>query len=909
MLAWGGFHVGRSLRRLAIWVGRGLHRWRHSPTPWKRRLFWGSVLFLVFFVPYCGFLFVRISWRMDRFIWDVPSRIYGEPLTLSPGDHLDRVALDRELKSLGYWQVAEMPSKPGEFAREPRSLVIYLRERDFAEGREPAQRIRLRLSGSTIRSIEALASDGRETAPLPVVRLDPPVIARIYAREREEREIVPLEEVPSHLVDAVVAVEDKRFFGHLGISPRGMVRALWANLRAGRMREGGSTITQQLVKNLFLTHKRTLSRKINEALMAIMVELRYSKRTILNAYINEIYLGQSGPVSIAGVGAASRFYFGKDVRHLDLAESALLAGMIRSPWRYSYLRDPATALARRAFVLHRLVEEGKITEQEAAEAKDKPLPKKPYPLPARSSPYLVDAVRREIGLPDEELTKRGYRIFTAVDPRLQRAAERAVAQQARRLSRNGEHPEFAFVALNPHTGFVTALVGGSDYSVSQYNHVHFSVRQTGSAFKPIVYAAAFEQAVTHNAASFTPATTLRDAPLTLTVGGKPWTPRNAHDSFLGDVTVRVALEESLNIPAVRLSERIGVENVLAMAKSLGIARELPRVPSLAIGSGELLPIELATAYTAFAGNGVRVVPYLVRRVIDAKGRERYRRHAEFARSLSPQAAYLLTHILEGVLDRGTGASARAWGFRRIAAGKTGTTNESRDAWFVGYTPDTLALVWVGYDDNRPLRMSGARAALPVWAEALRDGLRTSPRRSFPVPEGILFRRVDRSNGLLANDACPFVVEEAFLEGTEPRTYCTSHQVLPEPTEGAEGEEILGEEASLLAAPTGEFLSESPLVDLSPLESPMHEMLICDELEASEVVAETIYAKSIETNVLQARTILPYQEPPVPLEVGLGRLREKGVSARRIIARRLFAGSIHASTIYTDRPLVRERGEE
>lgn len=899
----------RWLRRLGGGMGRGLRRWRYSPTPWKRRLFWGGVLFLAFFVPYCMFLFVRISWRMDRFIWDVPSRIYGEPLTLSPGDRLDRVALERELRSLGYWRVSEMPSRPGEFMRGSRSFVIYLREREFAEGREPAQRVRLRFSGNTIRGVGALADDGKEEKSLPVVRLDPPVVARIYAREREEREIVPLEEVPSHLVDAIIAVEDKRFFGHLGISPRGIARALWANLRAGRMREGGSTITQQLVKNLFLTHKRTLSRKINEALMAIMMELRYSKRTILNAYINEIYLGQSGPVSIAGVGAASRFYFGKDVRHLDLAESALLAGMIRSPWRYSYLRDSKNALARRAFVLHRLVEEGKITEQEAAEAKNKPLPKKPYPLPARSSPYLVDAVRREVGFSDEELTKRGYRIFTAVDPRLQRAAERAVAQQARRLTRNGEHPEFAFVALNPHTGFIRALVGGSDYSVSQYDHVHFAVRQAGSAFKPIVYAAAFEHSVTHNAASFTPTTTLRDDPLTITVGGKPWTPRNAHGSFLGDVTVRVALEESLNIPAVRLLERIGIESVLEMAKSLGIARDLPRVPSLAMGSGELLPIELATAYTAFAGSGVRVTLHLVRRVVDSKGRERYRRHAEFARSLSPQAAYLLTHILEGVLDRGTGASARAWGFRHIAAGKTGTTNEGRDAWFVGYTPDTLALVWVGYDDNRPLKMTGARAALPVWAEAMRDGLKDAPHRSFPVPEGILFRRVDRSNGLLANEACPFVVEEAFLEGTEPKEFCTHHQILPEVTEGTESEETLEEEASLLAAPTVEFLTESPLIDLSPLESPMRETLVCDELEASEVVAETIYAKTIETNVLQATTILPYQEPPVTIEVGTGKLREKGVSARRIIARRIFADSIHASTIYTDRPLVRERNDE
>jgi penicillin-binding protein 1B len=842
---------------------------------------------------------------MDRFIWDVPSRVYGEPLVLVPDVNVDRIGLYGALRALGYWQVEDVPSKPGQYARGSRSIVLYLREREFAEGPEPAQRVRIRLHGDVIRQIHALTPDGKDAEPLPAVRLDAPVIARIYSDEREEREIVPLDEVPKHLVDAIIAVEDKRFFGHFGVSPRGIARALWTNLRAGHTLEGGSTITQQLVKNLFLSHKRTLTRKINEALMAMMVEIRYSKKTILNAYLNEMYLGQSGPISIAGVGAASRFYFGKDARSLDLAESALLAGMIRSPWRYSYLRDPNNALARRAFVLHRLVEEGKITPSDAAQAAVKPIPKKAYPLPARSSPYLVDAVRDEIRLPDDDLAKRGYRIFTAVDAQLQRAAERAVARQAKRLTRNGKHPEFAFVALNPHTGVVTALVGGADYASAQLNHVYRAVRQTGSAFKPIVYATAFEQAVTRDASRFTPTTMLRDSPLTMTVGGKTWTPRNAHASFLGDVTMRVALEDSLNIPAIRLSESVGLPNVLAMAKSLGITRELAAVPSLAIGSGEALPIELATAYTAFAGYGVRTTPYIVRRVVDAKGREVYRHGANFARSLSPQAAYLLTHILEGVLDRGTGASSRSWGFRRGAAGKTGTTNDGRDAWFVGYTPDTLAVVWVGYDDNRPLNMTGARVALPVWAEAMRDGLKNRLTRSFPVPEGIVFRRVDRSNGLLANDACPYAVEEAFLDGTEPHDYCSHHEVLPEVTEGAEGEVQLTEEASLLSTPSAEFLTESPIVDLSSAESSMRDTLVSDEIEASEVVADTIYAKIIEANVLDARNILPYQDPPLTLELGSGTLRQKGVSARRIIARRVYASYISANTVYAERV---ERGK-
>jgi len=434
--------------------------------------------------------------------------------------------------------------------------------------------------------------------------------------------------------------------------------------------------------------------------------------------------------------------------------------------------------------------------------------------------------------------------------------------------------------------------------------VTLAVRQTGSAFKPVVYAAALERAVTHDARWFTPTTLLRDAPLTMNVGGKVWQPRNAHRAYLGDVTVRVALENSLNIPAVRVLESVGLPSVLAMARALGSERELPAVPSLAIGAAEVLPIELAAAYTAFAGAGVRTTPYIVRRVLDAKGKEVYRHHASFARSMTPQAAYLLTHLLEGVLDRGTGAPARAWGFRRVAAGKTGTTNEGRDAWFVGYTPETLALVWVGYDDNRPFHMTGARAALPVWAEAMRDGLRSRPSTSFAVPEGIVFRRVDRFNGLLANEACPVVVEEAFLEGTEPQEVCTHHQVIPEIPE--EGEEPLEEDGSLLAVPSVEFPEESPTVDLSPPSTPMRDTLVSDEIEASEVVAETIYARTVVASLLDAKNILPYQEPPVGLEVGMGTLREKGVSARRIIARRIFAHSVSANTIYADRV---EHGKE
>lgn len=895
--------VSRVLRLLRV-ARECATTWRHSPQTWRRRTFWVATAFLAFLIPYSAFLFVRISLRMDRYVWDVPSRVYAAPMVLYRGLGIDRSRLISHLRSLGYWEVADSPERPGEFDAQGSRIDIHLRERETAEGTQRAERVRIVLSGSAVRELSGAASKKGEAQSLDFVELDPMPIARIYADVREEREIVPLDELPPQLVNAIIAVEDKRYFGHLGLSPRGIARALWANLRAGRTAEGGSTITQQLVKNLFLTHKRTLTRKVNEALMAVIVELRYSKKTVLNAYVNEIYLGQSGSISISGVGAAARFYFGKDVRSLTLAESALLAGMIRSPFRYSFLNDPQRARDRRQFVLTRLVEEGKISAQERASAVDAPLPKEGHPVAARSVPFVVDAIRAEVPISSERLSKRGYRIYTSLDSTLQSAAELAVRQQAKRLTRNGSHPELAFAAMNAHTGTITALVGGVDYGTSQFNRVYLAMRQPGSAFKPIVYAAALERAIERDPKRFTPTTLLKDSRLVMTAGGKEWSPRNPHGGYLGDVTVRVSVEDSLNVPAVRVADSVGLRRVVELAYGLGIRRELPEVPSIALGSAEVMPIELLEAYGAFAGNGARVAPYIVRRVVDAKGKQVYRGTTAYRRVLSPQSAYLLTHLLEGVLDRGTGASSRSWGFRSVGAGKTGTTNDGRDAWFVGYTPETVALAWAGYDDSRPFGMSGARAALPVWAQAMAAYARSRPRRSFVVPQGIVFRRVCRFNGLLANEACPVTVEEAFIEGTQPKEVCAHHEILPEPAELAEEDaEALEQEALLLAAPSSEFVGGSEL-DLSPVAPPpLRATYVADQIEAAAVVAETIYAKTIEADVLEAPNVKPYQSPPVDPGISQASGRENGIFATRVVARRIYASYVKAETIYAEKVIV------
>ncbi|MDA1193439.1 MAG: transglycosylase domain-containing protein, partial [Candidatus Poribacteria bacterium] len=604
-------------------VWRFSARWRRASSKPTRIVFWSLTVFSALFVTYLFVLYARMSLRMDRYVWDVPSRIYAEPLALYPGASVTLREADDALSALGYWSVSTLPNRPGEYRVQGNTLDVYLRSREFADGKEDARRVQMRFSGG-VREARELNEDG-VGEPLALVRFDPAVASRIYDDVLEEREIVPIKQLPPHLIDAIIAIEDKRYFGHIGLSPRGIARAAAANFKAQWIEQGGSTITQQLVKNLYLTHKRTLPRKVNEMFMAIMMELRYSKKTILNAYVNEIYLGQSGSVSICGVGSAARFYFGKDARGLTVEEAALLAGMIRSPYRYSFLTDTGRASERRELVLRRMLEEKKIDAATFERARKATLPKRVHPVAARSMPYLIDAIVEEVPISKKALATRGYRIYTSVDPKMQRAAEEAARAQAKRLTRNGSSPQIAFVAANPHTGRIVALVGGVDYGVSQFNRATHAARQTGSVFKPIVYATAFEDAVLNAPGEFTPTTRLNDAPMVWEVDGVAWKPRNSQGSHFGSVTVRVALEESLNVPAVRVGQRVGIDHALDTAKALGVERKMPNVPAVVLGAGEMTPVDVLTVYSAFAGSGVRVEPHIVARVVDSKGREVYRR--------------------------------------------------------------------------------------------------------------------------------------------------------------------------------------------------------------------------------------------------------------------------------------------
>jgi penicillin-binding protein 1B len=581
-----------------------------------------------------------------------------------------------------------------------------------------------------------------------------------------------------------MAAEDRRFFEHHGIDVRAVARAVWVNLRRGGVSQGGSTLTQQLVKNLVLTPKRTWGRKIREAALAVALERRYGKDEILSAYLNGIYLGQHGGFAVYGVGAASRSFFGKDVERITLGEAATLAGIIRAPNTYSPVQHPDRARERRNTVVRQMHDLKMLDDKQLAQVLKERMTVQRGSVLNALGPYFADWVRGQVEQlqPADESSSSGLRIYTTLNPVLQRAAEGALARgldrlegQYRALRRNDPAARLqgAIVALDARTGEIRAMVGGRDYGQSQFNRVVQARRQPGSAFKPFVYLAALSQGPRGEPPNFTPASLLEDRPLTVGTGRNAWTPRNYENRYEGTVTVRRALEQSLNAATVWMAETVGYDAVVRVAREAGFTSPMEPVPALVLGSFEVTPIELASAFAALANGGEQIRPTGLRAVVDREGgisEPRVDRKAGFR----PDEAFLVTHLLRGVIDRGTGAGARALGVEGPVAGKTGTTNEGRDTWFVGYTPRLVAVVWVGFDQRDVLRLSGAQAALPIWADFMRTALGVVPATLPEPPPSITFREVDAANGKLATTWCPVAIREAFLASTEPREFCPDH---------------------------------------------------------------------------------------------------------------------------------------
>jgi penicillin-binding protein 1A len=580
----------------------------------------------------------------------------------------------------------------------------------------------------------------------------------------ERRIFVPLARIPQSLQDAVIATEDRRFYSHWGVDPVGIARAVYQNYRRGRIVEGGSTITQQLTKVLFLTPDKSLERKLKEAILALELERRYPKARILEMYLNQVYFGHGA----YGVEAAARTYFGKSVGDLKPQESALLAGLPRAPSTYSPFEHPDAARRRRELVLRRMVEFGAVREPDSVRLAKTDLGLIPPERRRTTGQYFLEYVQQglEAKYGADMVFKGGLRVYTTLNPTMQLAAEQALREGLRALEartvkpRPGEHPEGAIVTLEPQTGHVKAIVGGYDFFRSEFNRAVQAKRQPGSAFKPFIYIAALESGLT-------PASRLDDAPVAYTVGNTVWKPENYDRKFRGPTTLQQALEESVNIVTVKLQERVGINRTIQVARRLGVGSPLDLNLSLALGTSDVTLLELTSAYGVLANQGVWMPPTAVRYVTDVQGKLLDEHVPDGREALSPEVAYVITHMLRGVVERGTGQGAKALG--RPLAAKTGTTNDYSNAWFIGFTPHLATGVWVGYDRPRSLGRdeTGARAAVPIWTTYMTRVLGDSAREDFPVPERVSLVPID----LDPSNECVRVVTMAFVRGTEPLVSC------------------------------------------------------------------------------------------------------------------------------------------
>lgn len=670
------------------------------------------------------------------------------------------------------------PPRPGTYSEEPGRIRIFTR--GYRIGRLP-------VSGGPaeieVRDGRAASIVSRAGNPLPAVRLEPEEIARILGPKRESRRPVPLSSIPRHLQDAVIAAEDQRFRSHFGIDFLGIGRAMVANLKKRRFAQGGSTITQQLAKNFFLSPKKTLARKLREAELAVVLELRFSKAEILEMYLNKIYFGQDGSMGIYGIEEAAGFYFSKRAEELSLGESALLAGIISSPNRYSPFRDPKAAKERRNAVLSRMRRLGAIGEAEARAASAAPLGARPRPANHRLAAYFVDYIQRVTAddLGDEKLYSAGYRFHTTLDPVQQAAAEEAVAAglaEVEKASRRpGEPLQAALVAVDPANGELTAMVGGRNYGATQFNRAANARRQPGSAFKPFVLLAALSEAAAGRGGT-TLSTIVSGAPVSFKTPQGLWTPENFDGKSYGDITVRTAIENSVNTSTVRLARDVGLEKVAETARAAGITGRLPPLPSMPLGSFEVTPVELAYAYATIASRGLRFEPFPLFSVTTSDGEILLEKAVRWTRAIDPRAAYLTGYAMEGTLERGTARAAGALGIRFPASGKTGTTDNNRDSWFVGFTPDVVCAVWVGYDSGADTGLTGARGALRIWSRFLRSLYLEAGPVALAVPDGVEFAEIDPVSGLLATSDCPQKLREAYLAGTAPAETCPLHPVHP-----------------------------------------------------------------------------------------------------------------------------------
>jgi penicillin-binding protein 1B len=719
-----------------------------------------------------------IDERLKGGPYTATSRIYAAPHSVDVGDVTTPGEIATALRRAGYNENSK--NTTGYYAIKPDSIDIFPGSESYFD-QEPAA---IRFSRNKIDRIISL----RDNTARPEYELEPQLVTNLHDRNREKQRLVRYEDIPPVLRDAILAAEDKRFFTHLGFDPIGILRAAWVDLERGRNEQGASTLTMQLSRYMFLDLSKTWQRKAAEVMITMQLEQKLTKQQIFELYCNQVDLGRRGSFMIRGFGEASQAYFGKDIKSLTVPEAATLAAMLKSASSYSPWRFPDRARERRNVVLGLMRENKFIDDRTYALAVETPIKVVNGQAESSDAPYFVDLVNDNLEkrFPGTDFQKESARIYTTLDLDLQKFANEAVSigmKEVDTIARKQKRfrgvpfvePQCTLIALDPHTGEIKALVGGRNYGISQLNRVN-AERPTGSIFKPFVYATALNTAVTPGATVLTQSSIVKDEPTTWDIDGQPpYEPKNFERKFEGDMTYRYALAHSINVPAIKVAELAGFNKVADLAHRAGMNEKVLATPSMAIGSYDSTPLEMAGAYTVFANGGVHVQPTFLSRVNEPNGKLMLDQKPETKPVLDPRVNAVLVDMLQEVMRSGTAAGVRGRGFTAIAAGKTGT--DPTNGWFAGFTSDLLCIVWVGFDDNRELEIEGAKSALPVWTEFMKRAItlrQYSNPRPFQAPSGVVTVTVDPASGQLATPQCPKTSEEEFVAGTEPVSYCPLH---------------------------------------------------------------------------------------------------------------------------------------
>ncbi len=737
----------------------------------------GVLAILVGFVTYSYVKFSNIAdAKLEKGPFPNSSVLFAAPRLVGVGDDATNAAIAAKLNESGYQEDAKT-NPYGWYHLRPDGIEIFPGKQSETES-EPAV---LRIQNGKIVSIIALSDNSSR----PEYSLEPAVLSTMFDENRAKRRIVKFQDIPPVLVNAVVSIEDKRFFSHSGFDPIRIVKALFVDIREGRAAYGASTLTQQLAKMVWLDPRKTVSRKFEELLITVHLERKLTKQQIFEYYANQVELGRRGSFGISGFGEGAQAIFGKDIKQLTLPEAATLAGLCQSPSSKNPFRWPDRATARRNLVLKSMLDNGYISDADYKAAVATPLAVTKQGIESTDAPYFVDHVNEQLAdqFSDHDFQESGSRIYTTLDLDLQHDAAVAVADGTKAIDeilskRNKgqpfEIPQVALICLDPHTGEVKALIGGRNYGMSQLDHTN-AKRPSGSIFKPFVYATALNSGLLNSATVMTTSSIVDDDPRTFMWNGEEYNPHDMHNNWAGPVTLRTAFARSLNVPAIEVAEEAGYHNVADLAHKAGLAN-VRATPSMALGTYNVTAMDMAGAYTIFANDGVMVAPRLISHIVDKSGKDIWTSEAQSKRVLDPRVNFLVVSLMEDVLRWGTGAGAGRYGFNLPAAAKTGT---SQDAWFAGFTSKLLCVVWVGLDDYKDIKMEGAHAALPIWAEFMKRAHQHRAYRNvsqFSVPDGVVTAQIDSGTGQLATGSCPVDVlrTEYYLAGTAPTQFCPLH---------------------------------------------------------------------------------------------------------------------------------------